>query len=129
MRAIGVAFSALALCCALAVVAVLIAACVVLADRPCRALCASTPLGDVRARFEVDGFVVVRDVFAPAQLLAARSEIEAFHSSGGAASVVDFVGRGVLPLTAALRDAPALHRVLREVFGDHNYRYCSHNDV
>jgi hypothetical protein len=84
---------------------------------------------NLRAQFEADGFIIIPNVYSPAQIREVRREIEAFHSEGDEASIVDFVGRGILPLTAELRNSQALHAALRDVFGGNDYRFCAHNDI
>ena len=76
-----------------------------------------------------DGFVVLPNVFTSNELATCRGEILNHAKGRTNASIVDFVGRGILPCTEALKDSPALQRALRRLFGGSNFRYCSHNDV
>jgi hypothetical protein len=94
-----------------------------------RGIGAPASASKMRAEFESNGFVLVPDVYAPSDIAAVRREIDAFNPDGKMTSIVDFVGRGVLPLTSALRNSHALHAALREVFDGQDYRFCSHNDV
>ncbi len=82
------------------------------------------------------GFVVVKGVFEPgrlrmcaAQLLDLRANEPTAFVEGSGSSLVDFVGRGLVPRCAALRDDPRLQATLSHVFAGEAFRFCSHNDA
>lgn len=100
-----------------------------LQDEPCKGWYVVTHADNLLQQFEREGFVVVADVFTADEIQTSRQEIESLHSDGSAVSVVDFVGRDLLPRTSALRDSPRLHTVLRQIFGGDDYRFCGHNDI
>ena len=74
------------------------------------------------------GFVIVPNVFTPEEIDECRKEIQNY-SKKSHTSIVDFIGRNILPKTSKLKDSPRIHRVLKDIFDSEDYRFCGHNDI
>lgn len=74
------------------------------------------------------GFVIVPNVFTKEYIDECRNEI-INYSKSNYTSIVDFVGRGILPKTSNMKNHPKIHNTLNKIFKGNDYRFCSHNDI
>ena len=95
------------------------------------------------SKFEADGYVIVDNVFSPEHIDAIRervlwlkmnesSQFKPWYIPSAAdpgSTIPNFMARPTFSFMHGLPSHPALHKVLKTVFGGSRYRYCSHNDI
>lgn len=81
------------------------------------------------------GYAILNDVFTKEELASCENEINdyvknnfLFKSSGGI-SIPDFIKKKELYKTSLLKDNKKIQAALLDIFGNDNYRFCSHNDI
>ena len=82
----------------------------------------------IKENYDTLGFVIIPKVFTKEEIDECRKEIQDY-SNENHTSIVNFIGRNILPKTSKLKDSNKLHLVLREIFNGDNYRFCGHNDI
>jgi len=91
-------------------------------------------------QFHADGYVVVPNIFDPAEIDALRAGIIQNKRKAGAkfsmlgpldpgVTIPDFLSRGEFRFMHHLPHHRPLRHALRQVFGGAPYRFCSHNDI
>jgi hypothetical protein len=86
-------------------------------------------------RFWEVGYVVVPDVWQPAEIDAMREAVMRSRRlgiglpSGGGHSIADFLMVPALKPLHRLRSEPALLHALEQIFGGPDFRFCGHNDI
>jgi ectoine hydroxylase-related dioxygenase (phytanoyl-CoA dioxygenase family) len=87
-------------------------------------------------KYQRDGYVICENIFSSEELDACKEEINAYVRDNPSKivvaeglNIVDFLGRHNLPITHKLKDSHRVHDSLKMIFGDNNYRFCSHNDI
>ena len=92
-------------------------------------------MASIRDLFLRDGYLVCKWIFDVKDIKSCREEIlnyvdksiRTIPSNG--ISIVDFVGRNILPETSKLMKNKKLQNLLKNIFGGDDYRFCSHNDI
>jgi len=83
----------------------------------------------------IDGYLICKWTFDAPMIIEAREEILNYIKdyneliSCNGISIVDFVGRNILPKTTSLMNNKKLIEILNSIFESDNYRFCSHNDI
>ena len=89
----------------------------------------------MRDLFMRDGFLIYKWIFDIPEIVNAREEILNYIKnkneliSCNGISIIDFVGRNILPKTTQLMNNEKLIDILHNIFENDNYRFCSHNDI
>jgi hypothetical protein len=100
----------------------------------------STPVHVNVTQFHADGYVVVPNIFDPAEIDALRAGIIQNKRKAGAkfsmlgpldpgVTIPDFLSRGEFRFMHHLPHHRPLRHALHQVFGGAPYRFCSHNDI
>ena len=87
-------------------------------------------------KYQRDGYIICENVFTSEELDACSQEIKAYVRDNRSKvfiaqgiSIPDFLGSHNLPMTHKLKYSHKVHDTLKMIFGDDNYRFCSHNDI
>lgn len=84
-----------------------------------------------------NGYIIIKNLFSKEQLSKCKFDIHKYHLNHldlikkykYGTSITNFVDIPELINVSMLKDDKKLIEVLDNIFGDKNYRYCSHNDV
>ena len=111
-------YGAVQVSCIAVITGIVLVLTLLLYDRPCQPWNETTQ--NIMDQFNREGFVIVEDVFTADEIKSVRKEVEYYATGNLSASVVDFVGRGLLPKTLAQRSrysvndaaaSPQMHEV------------------
>ena len=92
-------------------------------------------MASLRDLFIRDGYLLCKWIFFEKEIEECREEILDYIKnkneliSLGGISIVDFVGRNILPKTNKLMNNKKLTDLLCKIFDGDNYRFCNHNDI
>jgi CMP-N-acetylneuraminic acid synthetase/ectoine hydroxylase-related dioxygenase (phytanoyl-CoA dioxygenase family) len=84
--------------------------------------------------FEKNGYTICSNIFDSKELDICKDEIMKYYEKNkikikiNDGSIPDFIGK-VLNNTDKLKDNKIIHKYLKKIFGDSDYRFCSHNDI
>lgn len=90
---------------------------------------------DTIENYRKNGFLLVKNIFTQSEIQEFKDEILTFSKNNkmiqnaGGITIPDFIKYKDLRKTGEIKNHKQIHKVLREIFGGDNYRYCSHNDI
>jgi len=82
----------------------------------------------IKYNYDNLGFVIIPNVFTKQYIDECRLEILNYSKTNNT-SIVDFVGRNILPKTSNMKNNSKIHLVLKQIFEGNDYRFCKHNDI
>jgi ectoine hydroxylase-related dioxygenase (phytanoyl-CoA dioxygenase family) len=87
-------------------------------------------------KFNELGYLVIENVFSKEEIEVFNEEVRTFvkenptMSNASGISIPDFIiHQNYFEKTKLMKDNEKLHSVLKNVFADNDYRFCSHNDI
>jgi len=82
----------------------------------------------IKDNYDKYGFIILSNVFTKEEIDECRKEIQNYSDKNNT-SIVNFLGRNILPKTSKLKDSSKLREALTKIFNGDDYRFCGHNDI